>query len=124
MPIPAELTHHQFHSGWHHNGSEAQRMWTDRSNQNGRHRGMYHGCTCSSRISRAARGCGHDQAIALHRRYVLAVQVNINVAQIGRWSAIDDHLVEHQNAIIVTAPLLAVAIVIAHWPGTIETWFE
>ena len=67
-------------------------MRADGRDHDGRDGGVDHGGACGHGVGRRAGGRADDEAVALHRRDQLAVQVEVDVGKVGRRAAVNHHL--------------------------------
>lgn len=88
----------EFNSSWNDDRPEWQRMRADGSHHDGRYTRVNHGCTGSNSISSWSGGSRNNQPITLHRCYVFAIKIEVDIGQVGRRSAIDHHFIEDKQA--------------------------
>ena len=72
-------------------------MRADGRDHDGRHGRVDHGGAGRDGVGGAARRGRDDEAVALDGSDELAVQVQVDVGEVGGGSAVDDHLVEDQE---------------------------
>ena len=67
-------------------------MWADGRDHDGRDGGVDHGGSGGHGVGRRAGGRADDEAVALDRRDEFAVQIEVDVGEVGRRAAVDHHL--------------------------------
>ena len=92
-PFSLLSSHLQLDPGGHDDGPEAERVWADRRDHDGGDGRVDHGGAGGHGVGRRSGGRADDEAVALDGRDEFAVEIEVDVGEVGRRAAVDHHLI-------------------------------